>query len=275
MEGWRGAPGWVGSVSEPPLKSPLVQGGTLFSLNVAPQRGMKNSEEIREGEAPAELRSRKPLIQHGSAGASPSHTMPIGIFSQFQGLEVRGRVNGWLIHQGSNVCGLMLALMLCFVGTPRGIAAPVEQYSGVMTLPIDLFTQDGTKIEKGRHEVEVKSEGTVWTLSFLAEGKSRAVVKGATATGDPFLLPAIIPVMGTHYMRSSSEPLKTAQERQFSKTGQPQYAEQERSWKATLRVYKSLPEPGGVIFIFQVRNATGKVTRADFKLRTEVLHEKR
>jgi len=27
------------------LKSPLVQGGTLFSSNVAPQRGMKNSYE--------------------------------------------------------------------------------------------------------------------------------------------------------------------------------------------------------------------------------------
>jgi len=39
---------------------------------VAPQRGMKNCEEIREGEAPAEPRSRKLLIQKGSAGASPS-----------------------------------------------------------------------------------------------------------------------------------------------------------------------------------------------------------
>jgi hypothetical protein len=36
---------WV-TAPKTPLKSPLVQGGTLFSSNVAPQRGMKNSSEI-------------------------------------------------------------------------------------------------------------------------------------------------------------------------------------------------------------------------------------
>ena len=33
----------VGYGPKTPLKSPLVQGGTLLSSNVAPQRGMKNS----------------------------------------------------------------------------------------------------------------------------------------------------------------------------------------------------------------------------------------
>ena len=33
----------VGYSPNTPLKSPLVQGGTLFSSNVTPQRGMKNS----------------------------------------------------------------------------------------------------------------------------------------------------------------------------------------------------------------------------------------
>ena len=37
--------GVVGSAFKTPLKSPLVQGGTFFSSNVAPQRGMKNSYE--------------------------------------------------------------------------------------------------------------------------------------------------------------------------------------------------------------------------------------
>jgi hypothetical protein len=41
----RGAPGWVGfSLMKTPLKSPLVQGGTLFSSNVAP-RGMDGARE--------------------------------------------------------------------------------------------------------------------------------------------------------------------------------------------------------------------------------------
>ncbi len=42
-----------------PLKSPLVQGGTLFSSNVAPQRGMKNSFAFDEPSA---------LISHTSLG---------------------------------------------------------------------------------------------------------------------------------------------------------------------------------------------------------------
>jgi len=171
--------------------------------------------------------------------------------------------------------GLLLAT-LCFVCPSPGIAATdLERYSGVMTLPIDLFTQEGTKIEKRKYEIEVKSDLRHWTLSFVSEGKNSVIVKGTIAAGDPFTLPARIPLVGTHHMRSSSEPLKTAQERQFSKTGLPQYAEQERDWKATVRVYKSSSEPGEVFFVFQVRDASGKVTRADFNLHSEALQEKR
>ncbi|MSO23438.1 MAG: hypothetical protein EXQ58_09335 [Acidobacteria bacterium] len=169
---------------------------------------------------------------------------------------------------------LVLALM-CLVGTSREIAATaVERYTGVMKLPIDLFTPEGVRIEKRKYEIEVKSDRGQWTLSFVSEGKDSLAVKGAIAVGDPFILPAMIPLVGTHHMRSSSEPLKTAQERQFSKTGLPQYAEQERDWKATLRVYRSSSDPGQVFFIFQVRGADGQVTRADFKVYSEALQEK-
>jgi hypothetical protein len=39
----RAAPGWVVLVLKTPLKSPFIQGGTVFPSNVAPQRGMKKS----------------------------------------------------------------------------------------------------------------------------------------------------------------------------------------------------------------------------------------
>jgi len=169
---------------------------------------------------------------------------------------------------------LPILAVIYLVGN-RAIAAPaVERYTGTMTLPIDLFTREGIKLEKRNYQIEVASDGSHWTLSFLPEGKDRVVVKGEIAAGDLFLGPAI-PLVGAHYMRSSSEPLKTAQERQFSKTGLPQYAEQERDWKATLRVYKSSSEPGEVLFIFQVRSAGSQPTRADFKLRSESLDGKR
>ena len=166
--------------------------------------------------------------------------------------------------------------LLCLAAIPRSItASDVVRYTGSMTSPIDLFTQEGAKIEKRRYDVTVTSDGTLWTLSFLQEGKGPVSVQGKLAAGDLFSLPAMIPLVGTHYMRSSAEPLKTAQERQFSKTGLPQYAEQERDWKATIRVYKNSKEPAEIFFIFQVRNAGSQPTRADFKLRSEALDAKR
>jgi hypothetical protein len=171
---------------------------------------------------------------------------------------------------------LGLAILVCLAAMPRPItASDVVRYSGSMTSPIDLFTQEGAKIEKRKYDVEVTSDGILWTLSFLQEGKGPVSVKGKLAAGDLFSLPAMIPLLGTHYMRSSTVPLKTAQERQFSTTGLPQYAEQERDWKATLRVYRSFSEPVEVFFIFQVRNADGQLTRADFRLRSEALDGKR
>ena len=170
---------------------------------------------------------------------------------------------------------LMLAALWLFVNR-SGSAAPVERYTGEIILPIDFFTEQGIRIEKHKWKIEVASDGSQWTLSFLPspDKKDGAIVKGNVATGDPFLLPAMIPLVGTHHMRSSSELLRTAQERQFSKTGLPQYAEQNRSWKSTLRVYTTSTGDGTVLFVFQARGAQGQLTRVDFKLRSEAPRHK-
>ena len=166
--------------------------------------------------------------------------------------------------------------LACLAAIPRPIpASDVVRYVGSMTFPIELSIPEGTKIEKRKYDVEVTTDGTLWTLSFLQEGKDPVRVKGKLVAGDLFDLSGMMPLLGTHYMRSSAEPLKTAQERQFSKTGLPQYAEQERDWKATLRVYRSFSKPGDVFFIFHVLNADGQRARADFKLRSEALDGKR
>ncbi len=57
-------------------------------------------------------------------------------------------------------------------------AADAVRYTGPMTIPIDLFTQEGTKIEKRKYELEVSSDGSLWTLSFLLEGKDRVSREG-------------------------------------------------------------------------------------------------
>jgi hypothetical protein len=142
-------------------------------------------------------------------------------------------------------------------------ATAADGYRGPINLPIDLFTADGVKLPKGKYETEIKVDKEHFTLSFQSEGKTIAVIDGEIQD-DPFTLPATVPLVGTHYLRSSAERLQTAQERQFSKTGLPQYAEETRDWKAALRVYKS--QSGFVFFVFHLRGEGGTYRRVDFKL---------
>ena len=82
-----------------------------------------------------------------------------------------------------------------------------------------------------------------------------------------------IPVTGVHYMHSSADPIGTAQERAFSKTGLARYQEEKREWKATLRVYQS-PENEAVFFIFQEHLELGQWKRVYFQLwRSDDLRE--
>ena len=55
---------------------------------MAPQRGMKNCEDITEGEAAAEPCSLKLLIQKGTAGASPSRGNDQNKFFTASGLQI-------------------------------------------------------------------------------------------------------------------------------------------------------------------------------------------
>jgi hypothetical protein len=108
-------------------------------------------------------------------------------------------------------------------------------------------------LEKGQYELEVKPEASGNVLSFSFGGQVKAVVK-PVADSDPIISsPASIPVVGTHYLRPSTEPLLTGEERRFSKTGRAQYEEETRQWKATMRVYKS-PD-NSVFFLFQSKGS--------------------
>ena len=116
-----------------------------------------------------------------------------------------------------------------------------------------LRLPDGVRLEKGQYELEVKPEASGNVLSFSFGGQVKAVVK-PVADSDPIISsPASIPVVGTHYLRPSTEPLLTGEERRFSKTGRAQYEEETRQWKATMRVYKS-PD-NSVFFLFQSKGS--------------------
>ena len=150
-----------------------------------------------------------------------------------------------------------------------GIVCPLARaepfYKGRIRLEVDLYTKDGVRLEKGRYGVEVRPDKDHDSLAFLSDGKVKAAVNGHMPPEDG-RLPATILLMGTEYLRSSEDPELTVEERHFSKTGQPQYQEENRDWKATLRAFKS-EDNTRVFFVFHERKADGKWRRVDFKLR--------
>jgi hypothetical protein len=157
-----------------------------------------------------------------------------------------------------------VGLLACFLFGLHSLSTAAESYRGSIILPIDLYTSKGVPVPKGKHEIEIRVDKDRYFLAFHSDDKVDTVITGQQIQGDLFNLPATIPIVGTHYLRSSADPMQTAQERQFSKTGLPQYAEEAREWKATLRAYKA--ESGSVFAIFQIRNRNGKLKRVDFEL---------
>ncbi|MBM3774608.1 MAG: hypothetical protein FJW37_05530 [Acidobacteria bacterium] len=109
----------------------------------------------------------------------------------------------------------------------------------------------------------MKQEAEGRRLVFTREGKPVATVKGTVHQGDAFDLPATIPLVGTHFLRSSADPLATGQERQFSKTGLPQYMEETRQWRASLRVYRSADSREAWFLFYEVQP---RPKRVDFRL---------
>ena len=158
----------------------------------------------------------------------------------------------------------------CFIlgwgvlGLAWPLAGAQPFYRGLIRLEVALKTGDGVHLEKGQYAVEVRPNRGHYALVFLSNGKVGAVANGHPAPQDS-KLPATVPLMGTEYLRSSGEPELTVEERHFSKTGQPQYQEEARDWKATLRAFKS-EEDSQVFFVFQERQADGKWRRVDFQL---------
>ena len=122
-------------------------------------------------------------------------------------------------------------------------------YQGKMRIPISLRTAEGTNLEKGAYRLEVKQEEGHYVLVFSAGEKVLTQVS-ETMPEAAAIWAAEIPVVGAHYMRSSADPIGTAQERQFSKSGLARYQEEKRRWGASLRVYRS-PADETVFFLFQ------------------------
>ncbi len=155
---------------------------------------------------------------------------------------------------------VMFSLLL-LAGSPQK-AAP--SFSGEIRLPVDLYTSDGARIESGQYIVQVKCENEQYSLVIIEDIHSKATIHGDVLPEDGNN-PSGFPLIGTQYLRSSNDPVGTEAERHFSKTGLPHYQEENRDWKATMRVYTT-DDQKQALWLFEQRGPGGKWSHVQFKL---------
>ena len=162
--------------------------------------------------------------------------------------------------------GLSLLLLSGFL-----LASPIpvpDQPSHVsqLYLPMDLYTGEGLRIEKGSYNLELRFEKGHHSLVFLRGERIIAVVNGLPHQ-EEVSQKWVIPVVGTLFLRPTAIPIGTDEERHYSKTGQAQYEYEPRDWKATMRVFQSVDEGNKEIrFVLQKTGKLGEPTRNNFLL---------
>ena len=154
----------------------------------------------------------------------------------------------------------LIAILAVGVGQVR---AAVEVYVTEIRLDRDLYTEDGKRLDPGDFDLEVRREEEGCSLVFLKGEDVVATVPGEARTETE--TDRVIPIVGTLYLRSTAVPMGTAEERQLSKTGRPQYQDQAQNWENTLRAFRG-SEDSEVHFLFQRRRSWGDWEQVRFKL---------
>ena len=133
---------------------------------------------------------------------------------------------------------LFLTFGSALLSSAQLLAEALPSYKGQIRLPVDLYTKEGTRIEKGQLDLEVKEEkGVLVRLLSKARGIRVSVVgssasEGKAAQQSMFLLLNSVPAICYRARRNRRGA-------SVYETGRPQYQDQIRDWKWTLRVYKS------------------------------------
>ena len=157
----------------------------------------------------------------------------------------------------------LLGLMSAAAAAPLPRSA--APFVGKVRLPVSLRTAEGTVLEKGPFDLEVRSEaGTIW-LRFLSPSAGPVPLRGVPVDRDDWTSTAGWPLVGTVHLHPTSIPIGTDAERHKSKTGMPQYLETPRVWDATLRLYRSEDRAGAVSVLFHENHPSGPI-RARFEL---------
>ncbi len=149
------------------------------------------------------------------------------------------------------------------------VAGPLPQsaapFAGKVRLPVSLRTAEGTLLEKGPFDLEVRSEDGAIRLHFLSSSGGPVALRGVPVDATDWTTPTGWPLVGTVHLHPTSIPIGTDAERHKSKTGMPQYLETPRFWNATLRLYRSEDPTGTVSALFHENHPSGPI-RVRFEL---------
>ena len=156
---------------------------------------------------------------------------------------------------------LLIALLMASSAAP----AVAPSYAGFIRLPVELYSADGTHLDKGEYSVQVKQESGHYSLIFLQNDQPKATIKGEALSADAESGPLDLPLIGTQFLRSSADPLGSEAERHWSKNGLPGYQNEKRDWKATLRAYTTQDQKEAVWF-FEERQPSGNWSHVRFTL---------
>ena len=154
-----------------------------------------------------------------------------------------------VLHRSNSqnfACRLALAaailsiVWVIFVGSAR--AQMSVAYKGEVELPVTLFTADGIELEKGRFDIEIRSEKELNFLVFLRKGEIISLVNGQAlgAQAKTEDLPDQ-PMLGTVYLYAAG----TSHEPEKDEKSSVTFIEhlKSRPWRAVLSSVPLLRPP--------------------------------
>ena len=164
-------------------------------------------------------------------------------------------------EQASLSALFLLVLSPVWAESPKPESVP--PFTGKVHLPLSLETSEGSRLEKGPFDLEVRAENGAYTLHFFSAGGEKAVTAEQPDQGPQE--ESGYPLVGTIHLRSISDPVGTDVERHHSKTGLPQYQEESRRWDATLRMYRLEGQDKVISVLFHQNQQLGSI-QARFRL---------
>ena len=140
-------------------------------------------------------------------------------------------------------------------------------YKGKLRTPLDLYTQEGSRLEKGNYNIEVECRQKC-SLQLFQGDQVVANLEGTLSRGYQKRKTALmIPIVGTIFLQSSIKAGRSDAERRFSQTGRPQYVEETHDWQGSLRIFKTKSSNDGKVYIvFHEKGRSSRYRQVEFKL---------